>query len=144
MKGFFVLHVRREDIPLKHKWYPLRLPWVSQKHIADQFLQSANGAGTQLSAICRMRVARVPSYASMCVMYIHMQAPALTSGNVPLCNVLSCCPYVLKRSWPHNCDDVIHFVNQFFRACLEMGSWFKPICHRDFPSALWGLEDAPE
>ena len=82
-------------------------------NILDQFLQSANGAGTQLSVACRMRVARVPSYASMCLMYIHMQAPALTYGNVPLCNVLSFCPYVLIRSWPHNCDDVIHFVNQF-------------------------------
>ena len=114
------------------------------KNILDQCLQSANGTGTQLSVACRMRVARVPSYASMYVMYIHMEAPALTYGNVPLCHVLSCCPYVLIRSWPHNCDDVIHFVNQFFRAYLEMGSWFKPICHRDFPSALCGLEDASE
>ena len=167
MEGFFVLHVRREDILLKQKWCPLRLPWVpvfakkswncygwrrlattpldpicsmlrndvtnicttfslffarsahswfvqstldqegvwggvhmwrqcsisffsqtpESTNILDQVLQSANGARSQLSVACRMRVARVPSYASMCVIYIHMQAPALTYGNVPLCHV---------------------------------------------------------
>ena len=38
----------------------------------------------------------------------------------------------------------IHCAKRLFRVCCEMGSWFKPICHRDFPTALWGVEDAPE
>ena len=37
------------------------------------------------------------------------------------------------------CLQVVHYIDHIgkyiFRAFCEMSSWFKPICHRDFPSA---------